>query len=440
MENEETPRKKISYGRWKLDDNYPFFSHLAYQLKIIECKNAEQEMYMPTVSVDKTGVLKYNPEYVKQLSKDELIFTMAHEVLHISLSHHFVQEKLLNKVKLDYADDVKKQNYEMKRLLYAADYVVNGILNDEGIAFDKDKYLYDDRFRGMSLEDVYFYLKEQDDDDQINPPQEMSLKEMLEQMEECDCDDGGCGDCIPMPIPRDYLADDFDEENENLGDVSDDADEIRDYWEQKMVEAYEYSKDRGDTPGSMTEMIENLHKEEVNWKTYLRKEVRAYCKNKYNTIKPSRRGIVHGYHLPSIEGDEISVVVALDTSGSMTQEQLRDALSEIRGILNVSNNTKMTVLMHDTEIHKEIEIDGRTSRYGLMHDDRFEVVGRGGTSHIPIFKWVEENRYKMDTDILVCFTDAWSRFPDREPTGLKTIWVINSEKEPPFGDVIWMND
>lgn len=441
---DKTPREKISHGRWKLDDKYPFFSHLSYQLKVVESED------VPTMGVDMKGVLKYNPDFIEKVDAKDMEFLIAHEVMHVSLKHHGIFKSVVQKLRRN--DDLSDRDvvYHKKLLNYAGDYVINLILKDEGFQV-RDDFLCKEKFRNMSTEEVYRYLRD-DASDEEKPPKGGSMQDLMEKMKEYDSfsdfmddygvgeeyDDGEFGDGREIGVPFDEVFDDFEEENDKID--GDTEEEIREQWEQKMVDAEKYAKTRGEVSQGIEEMIGDLNKEEIDWRVFLRKELNNLCKNKYNTIKPSRRGMVHGYHLPSIEGDELSVVVALDTSGSMTQGQLRDALSEVRGILRSADNVKMKFLMHDSEVKKVIDIDGRRTRGSLMNDDRFQVVGRGGTNHIPVFNWIKNHKHEIDTDVLICFTDAYSVFPDREPMGLRTIWVVNSEQEPPFGETIWMND
>lgn len=427
MSDEEDAEYKLSYGRWRLDNDYPFFSSLSYQLKVVK----KDPSRCPTMGVDMKGVLGYNEEFLNEIDRQVMPFLIAHEVMHVALGHHSVMKRRFKQIKSD-DDSTKMDLIQHRKLLnIAADYAINGILKDEGFEFDTDRFLYDPKFENMSMEEIYDYLLENQEEIEI-PMMDMTMEEMMEQF-----GDDEDGECQPMPFDR--LEDEFeDEENENI--TGDTDEEIKEEWEQKMHEAFKHAKNRGDESAGIKELIDNIEQETINWRAYLRKELKSFCKNKYNTIKPSRRGMVHGYHLPSIEGDEISVIVALDTSGSMTQKQLADALSEVRGIMRSGDNVNVKFLMHDTEVKKVIEIDGRSSGNGLINNDEFEVVGRGGTSHIPVFEWVEENKYDSRSNILVCFTDAYSNFPENEPFGLRTIWVVNSGETPPFGEVIRMED
>lgn len=420
------PREKITFGRIKLDIKYPFYSHLAYQLKVKEDES------LPTMSVNTNGVMNYNPEFLENTDKKYMLFLLSHEILHVALRHLSYMKEVLNDIKNEDGDLM----YHRNLLNYAADYVVNGILDDEGFNikdFKENNFelIYNEKFKNKSIETVYHELLEEEDESLL-PPKGISLEELLENFEPCDCD-GDC-DCPSVVVPYDILDYDNDEENDNLPKGED----IEDIWKQKIHEAYKYMKDRGDESGFVKEMIENLHKERINWRVYLRKEIRSLCKNKYNTVKPSRRGMIYGYNLPSIEGKSINIAVALDTSGSMTEKQLSDALSEIKGMLNMDNDVNIEFIMHDTTVKEQHTLNNHSNR-SLLRENKFEVVGRGGTSHIPVFEWADDYLRSKNLDTLICFTDGYTRFPDRKPR-YRTIWVLNSNVEPPFGDTIYMDE
>jgi len=64
--------------------------------------------------------------------------------------------------------------------------------------------------------------------------------------------------------------------------------------------------------------------------------------------------------------------------------------------------------------------------------------GGGGTSHVPVFKWIDENR--PDARVVVACTDGETRFPKEEDVRAEVIWVSTEKEEAdyPFGRVVML--
>ena len=87
----------------------------------------------------------------------------------------------------------------------------------------------------------------------------------------------------------------------------------------------------------------------------------------------------------------------------------------------------MTVLECDADVHKQYKL-----RSWDKVDTKFK--GGGGTSFVPIFKYIKRKRIK--TDVLVYFTDMYGDFPKTPPL-YPTLWVSTTEvNKAPFGKVL----
>jgi len=85
--------------------------------------------------------LFYNPEFVETLNAATLAGNLAHEVMHPALHHH-----------------VRRSGRDPKRWNVACDYAINPLLVDAGLSLPEG-VLIDDRFRGMSAEQIYNLLE-----------------------------------------------------------------------------------------------------------------------------------------------------------------------------------------------------------------------------------------------------------------------------------------
>lgn len=131
----------------------------------------------------------------------------------------------------------------------------------------------------------------------------------------------------------------------------------------------------------------------------------------------------------------------------MSKKLLEKVFTEIFTILK-TKEFHLTVIECDAEIQTVYEAK-------TMSDVRLEVHGRGGTTFIPVIKYVNENR-KYRKSLLIYFTDGMGDKHIPVPQVYRMLWVlpyancgtangflkedeyILSVKEP-YGDVISMN-
>jgi predicted metal-dependent peptidase len=85
--------------------------------------------------------LYYNPDFVETLNAATLAGTLAHEVMHPALHHH-----------------VRRSGRDPKRWNEACDYAINPLLVDAGLSCPRACFI-DNRFRGMSAEQIYNLLE-----------------------------------------------------------------------------------------------------------------------------------------------------------------------------------------------------------------------------------------------------------------------------------------
>ena len=152
--------------------------------------------------------------------------------------------------------------------------------------------------------------------------------------------------------------------------------------------------------------------------------------------------MANGLIMPSIVKNNIDVIVAIDTSGSVSQEELTDFLTETQGIINsFGNNIKITLIDCDAQV-QNVEIIEYGMALGYDLTDK-KWYGRGGTRFEPVFEKVDEEMETGNWDrpqLLIYFTDSYGSFPDEEPE-YPTLWVYNQTEDsttpPPFGEVIY---
>lgn len=440
------PKEKIHYARIKMQDKYPFFSYLSMHLNI-----REQEG-LGSMGVDYTGNVWYDPEFVNSVSAEQMQFIIAHEVMHLGLEHL-----------------VRQDNRNERKWNKAADYAINAILSKNGMEMPPSGLL-DEQYFDMSAEQIYSKLPNHE-------PGDCPTCGGSGDCQKCDgtgdgddggdCPDcGGSGDCPDCGGSGKATCDGDCENcpygqevgggqggvvctNPNMqegfdvhmpGDQSDqEAKDAGREWKDRLSEAAEYAKQRGEVPAGMEELIEGMHEARVNWKTLLRQFITNMIQSNYTWLRPSKKSWEVGSYLPSTTREYLDIAVAMDTSGSVSHDELVQFKSEINSIARQFENINITIIMHDAAVQEIYEIGPRSQ----TSIDEIKAVGRGGTNHKPVFEWINENL--QNNQCLVCLTDGYSSFPDNAPR-YKTIWVLNEELENfeeygpniPFGEIIHM--
>lgn len=193
-------------------------------------------------------------------------------------------------------------------------------------------------------------------------------------------------------------------------------------------------REAGKLPGAIKEIIDELLNPKVPWYTLLSQYIQKTVISDWIWTRPNKRMIGMDMNLPSTIKENLEVVVAVDTSGSISSEELRDFTSEVHSIISSVSEVKMTLIDCDYVVQQHIVIESGQSIDGsaLPWEGR-PWKGRGGTSFIPVFTWVEENG--LQPDLLIYFTDGYGAFPNDDPN-YPVVWVMTTNVSPPFGEVI----
>jgi predicted metal-dependent peptidase len=323
--------------------------------------------------------IRYNPEFFMGLSPEERLFVLLHEVLHAAYLHGL-------------RFSVLPQGQRMKWNM-AADHVINLQLQERGFKMP-DWVLKDPQYSGMSTEEVYKLIPD-------DPNQQMKMADLEMPPGEDPGSDSGSGKAL----------------QEEMKEI--------------LVRAALQSKMAGDKPGTIPGEIEifleNLLNPKLPWHQILRKYMQAKAKTNYSWVRPNRR-FFPKHHLPSIYGDALSnITIAVDASGSVTDADFLQFVSETHFIVKTLAPEKITFIQFDTRI---ISVDEVKSVKELANID---FKGRGGTCVNPVLEWANENKPQL----LLVFTDGEFNKP-KVSTKVDTVWVIHNNKgfKTPFGKTI----
>lgn len=199
-------------------------------------------------------------------------------------------------------------------------------------------------------------------------------------------------------------------------------------------------KSRGDIPGNIKQLIEKiLRPPEIPWE----EELKDFIQSKVTTdTEPSwkrrNRNYVHAPHIVKGKNPKFTsvFVIFVDTSGSVSDRNLKEFLAEMVGIYNVNMHTVIVVCI-DHGFQSVNEFDG---------DQKFEFAGRGGTCFDPVIQLLNGQKVLPDAlqdqfdDLLqdaeidgaIYFTDG-ECYLNEKHCSVPMIWVITSDGTKPDG-------
>lgn len=171
----------------------------------------------------------------------------------------------------------------------------------------------------------------------------------------------------------------------------------------------------GNDPGIDKQLLLNTvsHQSKINWRKYLRNSICNAISIEYSPTR-LKRNKRFGFSQPGVQKKYGSnVIVAIDTSASMSDKTLADIKGVVLGLkpLNVSS----TILEFDTQVSAE---------YGVKQLNN-SITGRGGTNLAVPLLWAIENSVSYGTSIFI-FTDGHGP-AEVDPVllkGYKVYWML----------------
>jgi predicted metal-dependent peptidase len=376
---------KIRQGMFVLLLNHEFFGIVALRLK------RDITDRFPTAAVDGRTIY-FNPGFVQALTLDEVVFLIAHEVWHC-MFEHFLRR------------DGRKPSYWNM----AGDYVINYLCKRDRIGKLISNTLYDEKFKNLTTEEVYEKLMESGAAEQDT----LDVHIDIDENGNVNMTDG---DGNPVKIsPEEAKA-------------------IKDEIRASMIQA---AKAAGNVPGEIKRMIDDFLKPQVDWRGLLETSIAAKIPYDTSFRRPDRKSWSNssGIVFPGVVNDDtINLAIGIDNSGSFSNQQLKEALSEVRGIMGAYNEFKIKLWCFDTRVSGYAEFD----QYNIDDILNYEFTGGGGTHIKCNYDYMLDE--KIEADMLVIFTDLECySLKDIDPMQIDTVWIIHGggyrdEKlVPPFG-------
>jgi predicted metal-dependent peptidase len=151
-------------------------------------------------------------------------------------------------------------------------------------------------------------------------------------------------------------------------------------------------------------------------------------------MRPNRKGWHMNAILPGTNYDEtIDICVAIDMSGSIGDDQARDFLSEIKGIMQEYQEFNIKLWCFDTQVYNEADYNA----YTITEFDEYQPKGGGGTEFDANWDYMKE--HDIQPKKFLCFTDGYPFGSWGDEGYCDTVFIIhgNDKIVPPWGEVAY---
>ena len=408
--SDETFRNIVQMARTRLINDWPFAGHLCLSLRP---RMALPEDGVLTAAVSIDGTLTLNPDFLASLKPEEVCGLMAHEVMHPALFCFQRRGDRNVLVEINGGQVVTLWNlaHDLSFNTMIAEQKSTNIKLPEGAALDA-------KYKDHAAEEIYDLL--------LTEAEKKPSKAQGSQGQASGKvgQDSSIGDDM-----RNDLASTPEGQKAAKGDTGAKK-KIEADWKVGVVAAAQAQeqrdKGRGNLPAWLQRMIHEIVNPKLDWREELSRWVGENGpRNDYSFRRPSRRSAGVGTYLPSMTKHGIvdDVTVLIDTSGSISQDRLKEALGEIQGICD-DLQIGVRAIIVDADVHDD-----------LTAQDALEIAaklsGGGGSDFNPAFKRLEEEYYN---GCVIAFTDGDIAVPESMPLHMKgTLWVLRDGDRDPTG-------
>lgn len=311
----------------------------------------------------------YNPTFLESLTDDEALGVLVHELMHIVYLH---------------CDPARRGGREPRRWNVAGDYAINQELVSRGFSLPKGALL-SRRYSGLCTEEIYELL-----------PAGSTL---------------GCLEDHLIEMPA----------------------EARGCVQGRVLTAAAVAGGRGELPGDLPRWISRLRASRVPWRRLLRAFAHdVLTREEQSFLPPNRRHLWDERYLPATRpGKRCSLVVAVDTSGSIGDAQLTAFAAEMKAIASICDEA--LAITCDAKVHEAVATDGLGKFLAKL-----KFTGRGGTDFRPVFNHIA--KLKPPPDALIYLTDGDGEFPKTPPRGYHVLWCLTEPVEVPWGRTLLLDE
>jgi predicted metal-dependent peptidase len=334
---------------------------------------------------------RYGRKFVAMLKEPELNFVVLHENLHKAFRHlttwkklHDENHRLANSA-CDYVINLKLKDLDPSERVIAMPRWADGELKGKPMG------LIDEKYRGLNAKQVFDLLKDEQKNGNTGEDEGGGTSE----------GEGGSG--TSQGQGEGFDDHDWDGAKEMTEEEKKVLEREIDQAIRQGVMAHQ--KIAGTGGGDLDRDLLDLLEPKVDWREMLREFVKSTCSAKDTSSwrKVNRRFLSTGTYMPSLVGEKVGhMVIAVDTSGSVGQEELSGFLTEVKGIAEEVKPSQVDLIYWDSRVagHEE-----------YTENDVSNIInstkprGGGGTSPSCVSEYLKEKR--IVPECVIMLTDGY---------------------------------
>ncbi len=425
---------KLGSARTKLILGRPFLGALALRLPLMDATE-----WCSTTATDAKSFY-YNRDYIDSLSIEQTQFMLAHDALHCALLHF-----------------ARRRYREKHRWDIACDFAVNSLLINDGLK-PPPNVLYLKEYDGLTAEEIYPLIDDQLDQEPMD--QHVYDRDFnadsSNQTSDSDSDERDI--CKQQQSGTHQAAEKKQKPSSDTRKVKggndkntaaeqnmmeqktvlppllkeEEKQDLAIQWQQRMAGAAQAAIQAGKLGGGIARIVDHLLQPQLPWRMLLARYMSAVARDDYSFTRPTSRREQGGAIYPSLRSSQINLMVIVDSSGSIVDDEINNFFSEINAI---KGQIRARITLHACDAKMA---DGGPWVYEAWEEIIMpgNIKGGGGTDFRPAIEWA--NRCDQPPDLLVYFTDAQGHFPAIEPSW-PVIWLVKGKSPVPWGQRIQLN-
>jgi predicted metal-dependent peptidase len=403
---------KLTKARTQLILDKPFLGNLVLRLPLKAAGS-----WCKTSATDAKSFY-YNPSFIDKLDNHQTKFVLIHEALHCALTH-FSRRGVRDKHKWD----------------LACDFAINPLLVKEGFRPPLDVPIFN-QYESMIAEEIYPMI----DDSIDTAPMDQHLYDDNPKDDAGESDGGMREDSLQGE--RDLQPKNEKNSTAKSGANADDLapqppplspDEIQELsskWQKNLASSAQLAQQAGKLEGEFAKLIDFFLQPQISWQALLAQYMSTLARDDFSYARASRRSGEAIF--PSLKSAQIDICVAIDTSGSISQGEIDEFVSEINAIKS-NMRASITLIACDEKVDEKL-----IWHFKAWDELQFPAVlgGGKGTNFNPVFDYIEQQ--DTPATVLIYFTDAKGKFPKFEPN-YPVMWLVKGKEKIPWGVRIQLN-